>query len=644
MKIIGIISLVFVLLNFLFSSSFSQNNVPACYSNLSMKNGKVYFTYKGRDHKATENKLLEKKFFGDENINLENISAVPYGTKNGLKFDFKNNNLNGFLYYGFISTNNTKLPKVIYVNKKSEIKNGEAEINILKDMNEEYDIVDWQTKAKGLIGYRVTDNEGNILYDGRIAFKGTGPFTADKTITEGPFIGNLTHNEVIISFETNLDVACSLEIDGRKIQEEKPGMHHEIKVKDLKPGTEYQYKINYSENSQSFLFQTNPKPGSRNSFVFGYASDSRKGGGGGENDLYGVNNYILKRIASASNVLNVAFMQFTGDLVNGYVTDKNKINLQYSNWKHSVEPYASYFPVYTGIGNHEILFYPFLLLSDIKTPLMIDRFPFETESMEAVFAKNFVNPNNGPVSEDGTIYDPDHTKTDFPPYSETVYTYTYANTAMIVLNSDYWYTPQLTKYPETSGNLHGYIMDGQLEWLAKTLDLYEKDSTIDHVFITLHTPFFPNGGHSADAMWYSGNNDPRAIVAGKPLAKGIIERRDEILNLLVNKSLKTVAVLAGDEHNYSRTNITEDMKRYPENYKPEKISLKRNIWQITNGAAGAPYYAQEKLLWSDHVLFFTPQFAVVFFYVEGKKVRIEVMNPETMEIFDEAVLKEEIGK
>lgn len=618
----------------------SQNTVPACYSNIFVKDSKLCFIYKGKHLKVLENNLKETMLFGDENINLTNLKNVPYGTDQGLQFDFRNNDLTGFLYYGFINYENIKVPKVIYVNQKSEIKNGKANIIIRNNLGGAYDIIGWQIKGKGQIGYRVTDNTGNILYDGRVSFKGTGPFTVDKTITEGPFLAELTHHGVTFFFETNMDVVCTIEIDGRKFTEEKPNKHHEIIVDGLNSGTEYQYKVLCGENEQICFLRTAPKPGSRNSFVFGYASDSRKGGGGGENDLCGVNNYVIQRIAAAANVLSVAFMQFTGDLVNGYLTDKDKINLQYTNWKHSVEPYASGFPFYTGIGNHELLFFPFSLSSEAATPIMIDKFPFASESMEAVFADNFANPKNGPVSEDGAAYDPDLKKIDFPPYEETVYTYTYDNVAMIVLNSDYWYTPQISQYPETSGNVHGYIMDNQMEWLKQTLFKYENDINIDHVFITLHTPFFPNGGHSHDDMWYNGNNQPRAIVAGKPLPKGIIERRDELLDLIVNKSTKTIAILAGDEHNYSRTNIAVDMQLYPENYQPEKLALKRNIWQITNGAAGAPYYAQEQLPWSDHVMYFTPQYAVVFFYVEGKKVRIEVMNPVTMEMLDEAILRE----
>ena len=51
---------------------------------------------------------------------------------------------------------------------------------------------------------------------------------------------------------------------------------------------------------------------------------------------------------------------------------------------------------------------------------------------------------------------------------------------MIVLNSDYWYAPTLTDETATSGGLHGYIMDNQLEWLEKTVLKLEKDENIDH--------------------------------------------------------------------------------------------------------------------------------------------------------------------
>jgi len=177
-----------------------------------------------------------------------------------------------------------------------------------------------------------------------------------------------------------------------------------------------------------------------------------------------------------------------------------------------------------------------------------------------------------------------------------------------------------------------------VDWLKQTLRKLQNDPHIDHIFITEHTPFFPNGGHVGDDMWYGGSNKPRAVVSGKPLKKGIIERRDELLQIVVNETPKVVAILTGDEHNYCRTEIGPQTQIYPDDYRGPKIRLKRTIWQINNGAAGAPYYAQEKTPWSDKVHGFTTQNALVFFYVHGKQIKVKVLNPDTLNPVDEFIL------
>jgi 3',5'-cyclic AMP phosphodiesterase CpdA len=284
------------------------------------------------------------------------------------------------------------------------------------------------------------------------------------------------------------------------------------------------------------------------------------------------------------------------------------------------------------MGNHEALNVVFPVGSRWGTA--IDKFPWTTSSAEAVFAGNFVNPVSDLKSEDGSKYDPDRYSQDFPSYKETVYSYKYGNTAIIVLNSNYWYAPLLDHYPQTSGNLHGYIMDNQLKWLEKELNKFEKDEKIKHVFVTIHTPAFPNGGHSTDDMWYSGNNIYRPVVAGKEVEKGIIQRRDDFLNIIINKSKKVAALLTGDEHNYCRLLINDEMKRYPKNYSYDKLKLERSIYQINNGAAGAPYYAQENLPWSEYTKGFTTQNALVIISVKGDKISVKVVNPDTLEIIE----------
>ena len=331
-------------------------------------------------------------------------------------------------------------------------------------------------------------------------------------------------------------------------------------------------------------------------------------------------------------------MQFSGDLIDGYLTQPEAMHVQYANWKRAIQPFAHYFPVYISMGNHETLNRLFSSRDD-GVYVMLDRFPYQTESAERIFADNFVNPENGPVSEDGAAYDPQPDMQNFPSYKENVFYYTYDNVGVVVLNSDYWYSPSTRSISQVGGGLHGYIMDNQVEWLAGVLDDFEQNENIDHVFITQHTPFFPNGGHVGDDMWYRGNNSFRPYVAGTALEKGIIERRDELLDLLVNKSSKVIAILTGDEHNFARTEIGPETVIHPENYEPQKVSLSRTIYQINNGAAGAPYYAQEQTPWTPFVSGFTTQNALVLFNVNGKELTMEVFNPDTLEKFDELKMR-----
>jgi hypothetical protein len=178
-------------------------------------------------------------------------------------------------------------------------------------------------------------------------------------------------------------------------------------------------------------------------------------------------------------------------------------------------------------------------------------------------------------------------------------------------------------------------MDNQLAWLKKTLKKLDNDNRIDHIFVTQHTPALPNGGHVINAMWYYGNNERRPYVAGKPVDEGVIERRDDYLDLVVNQSKKVKAILTGDEHNYHRTLIEPGIDLYPPHYNKRKIKITRKVYHINNGAAGAPYYAQEKTPWTNWVKKFTTQNALVLFYVNGKKVHVVVKNPDTLEIIEE---------
>ncbi|AWX44961.1 hypothetical protein HME9304_01967 [Flagellimonas maritima] len=599
--------------------------IPKSYSNI-QKDEEGFFLRDGdQRHYAIES---------NARYSLKQLFGNPKGTEEGVKMDF--GDFKGTITYGLIPYGKAPHPLPVFRFVKS-LESGKVDINIKGDFRYPYDFVDWQKNQILSIGYRLTDETGMIVYDGEVSLKGKGPFTVAPSIYEGPFINMLTDTSATIWFNTTLPLAIELKIDEKTIKSPM-ATHHEIEVTNLKPGTKYDYSIKYGDFTQQYYLKTAPKPGSKAPFVFAYTSDSRHASGGGERKIYGANAYIMKKIAAVAHANDAAFMQFSGDLINGYLGTNAETQLQYTNWKKAVEPFWHYMPFQVGMGNHEALGYIFRD-STGRTKGFVDKFPFSTESAEVAFAEAFVNPVSTLQSEDGSVYDPSSKTIDFPSYSENVFHYRYDNVAVVVLNSDYWYAPTLPINTATSGGLHGYIMDNQLEWLENTITSLEADVTINHIFVTQHTPAFPNGGHSRDDMWYSGNNEKRPFVAGKPLEKGILERRDQYLDILINKSKKVLAILTGDEHNYNRLKLTDEVTIYPEDYPHQKLKVSRPIYQINNGAAGAPYYAQEVLPWSEHTKAFSVENAVCLFYVDGTTVKMKVINPDTLNLIDEIILR-----
>jgi len=604
--------------------------IPRSYSNIFVDEaGKLYF----------ENPETKVRYFAMDipEFRYSEFQIDPVGYDLGMTFDFNAPGLNGIIYYGLIKEEGVDFPQPVYFRKPAFISGGKAIIPIA-ELRGKYDFTDWTKSGNSLLGYRIAYEDGSIIYDSRVRMKGRVPFETNITIIDGPYLNKLQPNSAVISFTTNFDTKASVEVNGTEYKSKAKTKYHEIELKDLQADTKHNYTVLVGDYKRELWFETPPETGSRKPFTFAFASDSRAGKGGGERNVYGTNAYIVKKMAALAVYEGADFLQFTGDLINGYTTDRQYNLLQYQNFKRAIEPFAHRIPFVIGMGNHEALNYNFL--DGDKLYASIDKFPWVNESAEAVFGQVVVNPLTELKSEDGSLYDPDPKTTDFPSYDESVFYYTYDNVAMVVLNSDYWYAPTTSMVKYTSGNIHGYIMDNQLEWLKNTIGKLEDNDDIDHIFVTVHTPAFPNGGHSKDDMWYGGNNEMRPYVAGKAVEKGIIERRDEILDILINQSKKTVALLCGDEHNYNRMSITADMPMYPVDWPHEKLDLSRPFWQITNGAAGAPYYAQEVLPWSDNVEIFSTQYALVFFDVDGGKIKIRVLNCDTLELIEEYDLVE----
>ncbi len=597
------------------------------YSNIYSSEKGDYFVDKAGD-KHIEYKTNAK-------WRLVDFEDIEKGVKDGILLTFKNN-FEGTVLFGLFPDEPMKYSNAVFFKRHIKIEDGKAFIDIVKNLSGKYDMANWEAKNGGKIRYRILDDKNNIITNKTIAFSvDNGMFSIETSITAGPFISSMTSNSLIISFWTNREDVASLKINN-KVYKSKKSKRHIFKIDGLKALSDYDYEINFDKKYFASKIKTAPKKGSESKFSFGFASDSRGGSQLGESNLKGHNAYIMRKMYALVNYLNLDFFQFTGDMIDGYNSDIEEMRLEYTNWLRTATPYMHSIPFNIGAGNHEVLM---KIYGERKNFIAVDNYPFATQSSEAVFAEFFENPKNGPISEDGSKADPDKSKMDFPTYKNNVYSYIYGNTAMIVLNSNYLYTPNHKLIPQIGGNVHGYIMSNQMDWLKKEISKYEEDKDIKHVFVTIHTPAFPNGGHSNNDMWYDGDNSVRPYVAGKAAEHGIIEMRDEFMDILVNQSSKFRILLTGDEHNYTRLTINNKSKIYPEDWRGKRIKLKRDFIQIVNGAAGAPYYAKEKLPWSADLNVFSSQYALVIFHIDGDSIIIEVINPDSLETIEKYKLR-----
>jgi len=385
----------------------------------------------------------------------------------------------------------------------------------------------------------------------------------------------LTSKSAVISFDTDQKTKAIVEIREwqgkmRRIPTSSMSHHHEVRISSLTPSTKYFYRVigsqgNLKVKSKWFHFTTAPAKGKRATFSFGVMTDSRGGYGGSECAYLGVNYKILRALFLDAQHKGASLIFFPGDLIEGFTTSVQEILQQFRAWKQSIEPVAHFLPIYEGMGNHEIC----IDLYDDGSRYGMGFDKRGRESTEFLFAANFVNPTNGPEPEQKGL----------PPYRENVYYVDYAQIRFVMLNTNYW----ISSFPEKyGGNLEGYILPKQMQWLKGVLDEAENSPCIQHVFVGMHEAIFPTNAHAKDGMWYNG---------GKPRngykRDCILQCRDELWKLLVDHS-KVVAVICGDEHNYTRLRITKETPVYPDGRANPRFHRPLRIF-ITGGA-GAPVY------------------------------------------------------
>ena len=555
---------------------------------------------------------------------LPRMLGEPTGTDTGVALDFHEADLNGTVAFGpFDDT--AEFPTVAFLAKSVRLEQGRALLPFKTAFNGPNDFFKLADHGRGIVGYRIINAEGRIVYEGRVAFEGKGPYRVLPTLVEGPLVNDLTPAGCVLSFVTQVPIVASVTVDGRTFRDPAATTHHEIALTGLKPATEYTYAIAYGEREARRTFRTAPAAGSRALFTFAFASAHRATTGGGDRDFGGTNYASARAILAAAVARGAVFLQATGDITNGANSSEGGHLLEYANWKRALEPFWAKLPVYVGFGDHEQNITAFAVDAVTKKSPKMARFPYATASGEAIFAQAFVHPKNGPTSEDGSAYDPDPARTDFPTYQENVYAYTYANVAMIVLNTEYW----AGQDPKISGCPEGYIMDQQFAWLQATMRKFQADPAIDHIFVNVHSAVFPNGDHANGAMWYDGSNTPRAKVKGVPVAVGILERRDQIIDLCVNQSSKFLAFLSGDEHNFAFLKITAETPLYLPDYAGPQVKISRPFYHINNGGGGSAPYAMLNTPWNARWQFFTEPPTVALINVKGPNVSLTAFRAET---------------
>jgi hypothetical protein len=219
--------------------------------------------------------------------------------------------------------------------------------------------------------------------------------------------------------------------------------------------------------------------------------------------------------------------------------------------------------------------------------------------MERVFAEEFVSFGNAPEPAPNA-----------PPYRELVYSCDYGNVHFTSILSNYWYTNRPGQAP---GYRQGWVDDIQLAWLRQDLAA-ARARGMEHLVVFTHEPGYPNGGHVRDGMYWNGK------------IPEVNDMRETFWKIL--GEAKVLAFLAGDEHNYSRLLVDENVLP----------GIAHPVWQIISGGAGAPFYTQDTSVpWAGRVACFDVRAHVCLFRVNGPAVTITVKD-RTGGVIETAVL------
>lgn len=594
-------------------------------------------------------------------LTSEQLNNVSGGDEQGLTIDLLDPSLSGQIYlsqYPF-EAGESKYDYFFYMDRFGTLAQGTGSLPLYRFFQPKYNANGWtegEISPTPTVTYQMQlfqSGKGYIgLYGGSVSFNYTdGVFRKVPTIIDGPYVTMVSSDDptsMEIVWET--DEPCTGKVSFGSMtfeQDNGESTKHAVKISGLTPGTEYEY---YAESvtsdgrkvtSNSYTARTAPEKG-QGPVTFAYASDARNTGkpGNGQSSYMGINARIMKKISASAYRKGADFMIFGGDEVWGLTTDTNDLSLQLKTWKQSVAGFWRTRPVYAGMGNHEFGWKMYESYT-----LLLDRWPYETESGEAVFASEFFNPTNGPVTSDQRR----------PSYDENVYHFQYGPVMVISFNNTYWTTSAITGgfdggAPVYGGCPMGYLMDDQVGWIESTIENAENDPTVKFIFLFTHAPVFPAMQHAKYSTWWNGNNNVRAYTKNSETgeleasALGIIEMRNRFWKALAQSS-KVAAVFTGDEHAYHRTLITSTtpVGVYPnddtdgdgildEPFSPNP-EFTNPVWHITSGGGGAPYVTGlSSTPWEPEV--FSSHYGYVLINVEDEKASLKFIGGPRGQVFD----------
>ena len=471
------------------------------------------------------------------------------------------------------------------------------------------------------LNYRIEaylpSNRWSRQVDGQVFFDPT-TLADTENIVSGPFVDLVSETSAVISWSTDRPCAGEVEIAGRNVASPHVATRHEVPVPGLRPATSYSYAVRAGRTrTREYAFRT--AGGDR--FTFAALIDGRDGVGGGEVNLNGVNARSLHALIVQAYRRGIDLVVYPGDLVFGPTTDVRDLELQFASFNRTMRPLASRVPVYEGMGNHDYVVDRFD--DGSRWGIRVDK--AGEDSSEALFARAFVNPTDGPEPEaDGA-----------PLYLENVYSFRRGNALFIVLNNDYWLSDDPVRL---GGNLEGYVLPRQIEWLRARIAAADGDSQIAHVFVFAHEPPFPHGYHAGDAMWHDGGDtDADGKVDSRDAP--IVEDRNTLWSIVAS-SPKTVAFVTGDEHSYARILVDDALPvGHKRGLDGRAVRFVNPVWQITAGGAGAPFYDRRTdLPWSARLVTYSIQPHVALFRVDGARVDLEVIST-TGQVIDTARLR-----